>query len=133
MTGGKIAEIYVEKGEYVEPGRRLAQLDTTQLELTASISANGGEMVENSIVNLTEALQAANEAPETTRHNLERYESLYENDAISLSNLENMRLQLTSQQAICTKLENDLANVRISPPALSLISSRCSKVFRIMF
>jgi len=120
LTGGKIAEIYVEKGDYVQTGEPLAKLDTVQLEISAAITANSTEMAQNNIVTLAEAVQVAEESLHVARQNLERYQSLYESGAISLADLENMQLQYDSQQASYIQLQNDLATAQASAANSSL-------------
>lgn len=114
LTGGKIETIYVEKGDYVSAGDPLAKLDTTQLELSASMSANGAEIARNTISTLEESLKASQLALETAQLNLERCQALYEIGAAALVEVENMQLQLASQQATHIQLQNELANAQAS-------------------
>lgn len=114
LTGGKIEEIYVAKGDYVNAGDKLAKLDTTQLELTASISANAEKMAQNTIDSLKGSLEASKMALETTQLNLERYQKLYEIGAVSESDLENLQLEYVSQKATHTQLENELSAAQTS-------------------
>ncbi len=114
LTGGKIAELYVAKGDQVQPGDKLAKLDTTQLELSAAITSNSASMAQNNIATLTEAVQVAEESLHVAEQNLARYQALYADGAISQSDLENMQLQYDSQQASFTQLQNDLATAEMS-------------------
>ena len=130
LSGGKIAEIYVEEGQQIKKGQLLAKLDTTQLEISASMSANSLQIAQvtldqisatydtniqntqHTIDTLTESLKASQAALETAQLNLERYETLYEIGGVSETEMENMRLQVSSQQASYTQLQNELASAQ---------------------
>ena len=127
LMGGRIEEIYVQEGDVVAAGAPLAKLDTTQLELTVSTSSNSIHIAENSIATLTESLNAAQAALDSTQLNLERYQTLYEAGAASSVEVENLELQLESQRATYTQIEQELASAQFSLSNSKLAQQQAQK------
>jgi len=117
LAGGKIKEIYVEKGQEIKVGDSLAELDTTQIKFSAAMSANNAEIArstlqktketydtniknaEISIETLEASIEAAKLGLDNLKSNVEDYKVLYEFGAISASDLDAMKVGYKAKEA----------------------------------
>lgn len=108
LAAGKLAEVYVEKGQEVHAGDPLVKLDTTQAEATAEMSANNTAIARDSAQSLTSALNASQASLDTLRENVSRYQTLSEMGAVSETEMETLQNQLIAQEAAHAQLQASL-------------------------
>ncbi|AFS79913.1 RND family efflux transporter, MFP subunit [Gottschalkia acidurici 9a] len=129
LSGGKLEEIYVEKGQKVKKGDILAKLDTSNLEFSASIIENNIDIARNTlkktnesydtniktaqtnIKNLENSISAAKVAVDTMKSSLDAYEELYAEGAVPEKQWEAKKAEYKSKQA---EYENLLGNYNIA-------------------
>jgi RND family efflux transporter MFP subunit len=104
LTGGKIAVIYVEKGDHIHAGDRLASLETTSLELSR-------RSAQASLSNLDTSIKAAKISLDTLESATASYQKLYAAGAMSDKEWEAKSAEYEVQKA---SYENLLGNHEIS-------------------
>lgn len=104
LTGGKIAAIYVEKGDYIHAGDRLASLETTSLEL----SRRSAQASQN---NLDASINAAKVSLTTLESAMAACKELHAAGAISDKEWEAKQAEYQMQKA---SYENLSGNYKIS-------------------
>ena len=137
QVGGRVTEVLVSEGAYVEAGVELIILDTsdvdlqierlnTQIETMDYQIAQAQASVQNHDVNVQrKAVETARNTLDVMQKNYDRALSLYEEGAVSEASLEDTRLRLSTAQNTLTqsvetlqKLENNLSVSGMNVPVL---------------
>jgi RND family efflux transporter MFP subunit len=103
---GQIGRIYVEKGEYVEKGDRLADLYTSDLGYQAAAAK---ALMDTASLNITKAKSAMNYSNSL----YEKIDNLYKNGSISKNQYEQVKLQkeVSASECLQAKSQYDAAKV----------------------
>lgn len=127
LAAGKLAEVYVEKGQEVHAGDPLVKLDTTQAEATAEMSANNTAIARDSAQSLTSALNASQASLDTLRENVSRYQTLSEMGAVSETEMETLQNQLIAQEAAHAQLQASLRIANKSAQNSKILQQQAEK------
>lgn len=107
--GGRIADIPVAKGQYVDKGELLAELDKRDVELQ---------------------VEAAKAAYDDALSRLNRAERLYEHDAISLQEVESLRNSVTQLRSTYENSLDLLADTRLTAPFSGVVERTYADAFQ---
>ncbi len=102
-TQGKVLDVKVENGYYVTKGSVIAQVDDELLQANFKI---------------------AESSYEKAKRDLERFETLFKENNISVNDLENARIGLKNAEAQFIIAKKYLENTRITSPINGIISTR---------
>lgn len=102
-TQGRVLDVKVENGNYVSKGSVIAQVDDELLRANFKL---------------------AESSYEKAKRDLERYETLFKENNISVSDLENARIGLKNAEAQFIIANKYLDNARITSPINGIISTR---------
>ncbi len=102
-TDGKITEILADVGQYKESGTIIARVDAELKQ------AN---------------LEAAQSASEKAKNNLDRYESLYKQNAATEGQIETARQESKATEAQFVIARRQLRDTRISTPIAGIVTAR---------
>lgn len=133
LLGGKIENIYVEKGQKIKKGDILAKLDTSRLELSALASHNNTQIAKSTLDKTRESyenniqtakinirsiqtsIDAAKVSLDTLKSSLEAYEELHKEGGIPDKHLEAKQAEYKMKQA---EYENILSKHEIAKDTL---------------
>ncbi len=99
---GRITNLYIREGQRIAKGQRVAKIDDTSLQAQ---------------------LNTAKASLEKAEKDVERYERLYEAGAVSLQQLEDIRLNAKNQRTNVTNLEQRLKYTFVNAPMSGTVST----------
>ena len=118
---GEVIEVLVDDNQFVKEGELLAKIDNRDYKTMYNLA---NARYEKAILNQTNAkanYSAVNSQLELAKKDVERYENLYKEGAVSKQLLDNAKTKyegikansITADQAIISKSENKVANAEI--------------------
>ena len=118
---GEIEDVFVEDNQFVNEGDLLVKIDNRDYKVTYNMAK---AEYEKALLNQTNAkanLSAVNSSLSVAKKDVERYEKLYKEGAVSKQTLDNAKTKYdnlkanktNANQAIISKTENNVANAEI--------------------
>lgn len=118
---GEIEDVFVEDNQFVNEGDLLVKIDNRDYKVTYNMAKAEYEKALFNQTNAKANLSAVNSSLSVAKKDVERYEKLYKEGAVSKQTLDNAKTKYdnlkanktNANQAIISKTENNVANAEI--------------------
>jgi len=108
--GGRVASVLVNEGDKVELNQVLAQIDTKELEAQLRRAKAGVRSAQHERISAIAVIAQRNSELSLVKKDLERSKGLYENDSISLEQLQRNETAVQTAKAALAAAQAQLSN-----------------------